>query len=216
MTPEAVAAIKDVLRLNPVILEIGAADGTDTADLFTLARAYGKPNFHAFEPDPRNTAEFRKKWFLKDVVLNECAVSDHDGTRPMYFSDGKHPGAGPDGWSFSNTLKQPTGHYQRYQWVTFKEPVQVATVRLDTYYRAHLDGKIIDFIWADVNGAERELILGGPLTLGKTRYFLTEFARGPELFVGQPNLWDLARLLPYYWQPVVIFESDILLKNMLV
>lgn len=215
MTPEAVEAIKFIFDSchNPIILEIGAADGTDTTDLYTLARTAGEPYYHAFEPDPRNVELFRKKAHLKNVMLNECAVSDHNGTALMYFSDGKHPNAGPGGWSFSNTLKQPTGHYQRYGWVTFREPMPVGTVTLDSYYRAQLAHNRIDFIWADVNGAEREMIAGGRGALSRTCFLLTEFARSRELFKGQSTLWDLARLLPD-WEPVIIYETDVLLKNM--
>jgi len=214
MTPELVEAIKHIFDSchNPIVLEIGAADGADTTDLYTLARSAGDPNFHAFEPDPRNTAEFRKKRHLNSIVLNECAVSDHNGTALMYFSDGKHPNS-PGSWSFSNTLKEPTGHYQRYNWVSFRDPIPVGTVTLDSYYRAQLAHEVIDFIWADVNGAEREMINGGLGTLGRTRFMLTEFRSGPELFKGQATMWDLARLLPD-WEPEIVLQDNVLLKNM--
>lgn len=217
MTPEAVEALSGIFKTcqgSALILEIGAADGTDTLDMFTLAKSFGHtPSIHAFEPDPRNSVLYRKRLWMVRTDFNTCAVSDHDGTQPMWFSDGKHPNHS-DGWSFSNTLKQPTGHYKRYPWVTFNDPKStlVDTITLDTYYKKWLAQHVVDMIWADVNGAEREMIAGARGTLQRTRYLLTEFARGQQLFEGQVTMWDLARLLPD-WEPEVIFENDILLKN---
>lgn len=129
----------------------------------------------------------------------------------MYLSDGKHPNH-PGAWSFSNTLKKPTGHYKRYPWVGFSVETLVKTVKLDTYYHDFLSHRVVDLIWADVNGAEREMIEGGRKMLQRTRYLLTEFARGPQLFEGQASLWELSRMLPD-WDPAAIFDNDILLKN---
>jgi hypothetical protein len=50
------------------------------------------------------------------------------------------------------------------------------------------DISFIDFIWADVQGAEEDLILGGLDTLRKrTKYLFTEY-NNSEMYEGQINL----------------------------
>jgi hypothetical protein len=44
--------------------------------------------------------------------------------------------------------------------------------------RAH-DIEKVDFIWADMQSAEGDLVAGGPLTLAKTRFSAARARRGP-------------------------------------
>jgi hypothetical protein len=98
----------------------------------------------------------------------------------------------------------------RYPTVTFdEEPIEVATVTLDTYTRP-LPG-LIDFIWADVQGAEHLLIAGGRETLARTRHFFTEYS-DVELYQGQRSLEALLALLPG-WEITSRWEDDALLTN---
>ena len=71
----------------------------------------------------------------------------------------------------------------------------------------------IDFIWADVQGAEENLILGGRETINKSHYFYTEYS-DRELYEGQVGLDWILNALPNF-EVVERFSDDVLLRNML-
>jgi FkbM family methyltransferase len=200
-------------RHAPKIVEIGAADGADTVKLLEMACQFsssGRCKFFAFEPDPRNLDRFAKRKELSEVVLVPKAVSDQDGEATFYLSSGRNPNWEGD-WSLSNSLMRPTGHYNRYPWVQFPEEVTVPTIMLDTFFYEKIPIAFpIDFIWCDINGAERQMIRGGWQTLQRTRYLYTEFGEG--LFENQASLWDIAQLLPG-WKPIFTMDNDVLLEN---
>jgi FkbM family methyltransferase len=178
------------------ILELGAHTGTDTVWMARLPAA----RIHAFEPDPRNCPpEF------PNVTLHRAAVADRDGTASFVLS--KY-GWGQE-WTHSSSIKMPKNHLNRYP-VTFGDSIEVRTVALDTVSRLHTPG-IIDFIWADIQGAEAEMIRGGLDTLSRTRYLFTEYS-DDELYEGQPTLRDILELLPDF-RVVELWSDDVLLKN---
>ena len=69
----------------------------------------------------------------------------------------------------------------------------------------------IDLIWADVQGAEGDLIEGGRQALARTRYFYTEYD-DQELYEGQIPLAKLLSLLPEF-EIVPRYRWDVLLRN---
>lgn len=179
-----------------VFLELGAHQGTDTA---WLARIPGV-TVHAFEPDPRNHVPP-----APNVVVNRAAISDRDGRQPFVLSA---QGWGRE-WTYSSSLKRPKNHLQHYP-VTFGDVVDVDATRLDTYCRDHVPG-VVDFIWADIQGAEAEMVRGGLATLARTRYLYTEYS-DHEMYEGQATLQDLLAMLPAF-RVVELWEEDVLLEN---
>lgn len=177
-------------------LELGAHTGTDTDWMAALPNV----TLHAFEPDPRNQQPPRA-----NVVMNRTAVADRDGRSPFLLS---REGWGRE-WTYSSSIKQPKNHLQHYP-VTFGETIEVETVTLDTYCRKRgLD--VIDFIWADIQGAEGEMIRGGRETLARTRYLFTEYS-DHELYEGQVTLEQILAELPGF-RVVELYEEDVLLEN---
>lgn len=176
------------------ILELGAHVGQDTAWLSQIPGA----SVHAFEPDPRNSQPERP-----NVTVYRMAISDRDGRAPFLLSA---KGWGRD-WSQSSSLHKPKNHLTRYPMVSFGETVQVETRRLDSVIPP---GRVA-FIWADVQGAEREIILGGRETLARTRYLFTEFS-DDEMYEGQAGLSEILSLLPG-WRVLEMWEDDVLLEN---
>lgn len=195
------------------ILEIGCADGQDSAK---LVRLFPRAKIFCFEPDPRNIYLLQKIGAPKFVTLVEAAVSDTDGKATFNLSDGHHPAdkSGKVAWTYSSSLKAPTGHLKDFPWVKFDRTAQVRTVRLDTFAREHnLD--TVDFIWADVQGAEDLLIAGGQQTLARTRYFFTEVYDG-AWYQGQIGFDELRSRLPggaEQWELVKRMEFDALFRN---
>lgn len=200
-------------RHDPVILDIGCNDGAQTLwflSLFPDARIF------CFEPDPRARARFTSMVDDDRAELSDIAISDVDGTARFFASGGwpgdAEQGARPEGWDCSGSIRKPKHHLQVHPWCTFDEAFEVRTMRLDTWRRQRgLDH--IDFIWADVQGAEADLIRGGRETLLGTRLFYTEY-NDFELYAGQVNLRGLLRMLDRCGFSVVTrFENDILLRN---
>lgn len=208
--------IRSLLQTDaPRILDIGANDGSTT---LSFLREFPRAKIYAFEPDPRAAAKFRAQINDDRVRLFEIAIGSHDGEAEFHVSSGMPPDASaqyatqyPQGWDQSGSLRPPKTHTRVWPWCKFESRIIVPVCRLDTWAQKHLDGRI-DFIWADVQGAEGDLIAGGKATLANARYFYTEYSND-EWYEGQPTLLQLARMLNSF---VIMhrFEMDVLFKNM--
>jgi FkbM family methyltransferase len=177
-------------------LELGAHLGTDTE---WLSRIPGV-TIHAFEPDPRNHPPP-----LPNVTVHREAIADFDGRSDFVLSE---RGWGQV-WTHSSSLQRPKRHLHRYP-VTFGETITVPTCTLDTFAkRAGL--ATVDFIWADIQGAEGAMVRGGLHILSRTRYLYTEYS-DDEMYEGQSTLCELLRLLPDF-HVLELWEDDVLLEN---
>ncbi len=176
--------------------ELGAHQGTDTAWMAEIPDV----TIHAFEPDPRNHQAPRP-----NVTLHRAAIADRDGLGSLILSQ---YGWGQP-WTHSSSIKQPKNHLQRYP-VSFGAAIEVELVALDTFSQQHGLG-LIDFIWADIQGAEGDMIRGGRQTLARTRYLYTEYS-DDELYENQATLRDILELLPGF-RVVELWPDDVLLEN---
>lgn len=199
--------IRELIRSeSPLILDIGCNDGEHTQmflDLFPYARVY------AFEPEPIAIDLFRRRVLdTQRATLITKVVGNVDGDVEFHQSDGR-PTPGWPGltWHYSGSTRRPKNHLRRYPWCRFDRKITVRSVRLDSL----TFDRTIDFIWADVQGAEADLILGGLETLKQTRFLYTEFSN-EELYEGQPTLKQITTCLPDF-DVVEVFDDDVLLKN---
>lgn len=180
-----------------VFLELGAHQGEDTCWMSALPGV----TIHAFEPDPRNHQPPRP-----NVLQRRLAISDRDGRTPFILS---RDGWGGQNWTYSSSIKKPKHHLLRYP-VTFGETIEVDAITLDAYCRQFGLGKI-DFIWADVQGAEGEMIRGGIETLRNTRHLFTAYS-DDELYEQQATLNEILALLPDF-RVLEIWPENVLLEN---
>jgi FkbM family methyltransferase len=207
---------KLVGKVSPVVLDIGAHDGGTTAmfvDLFPGATVY------SFEPDPRAAAKFKAR-VNRDprVKLFEHAIGAIDGEAEFHVSSGLPPDMTPEnaakhfpkGWDMSGSLRAPKTHTEVWPWCKFEQSVRVPVRRLDSWAKEQGIGAI-DFIWADVQGAEGDLIAGAKATLAKARFFYTEYSND-EWYAGQPKLADIAHMLKGF-SILRRYEMDVLFKN---
>jgi FkbM family methyltransferase len=193
-----------------IFLEIGANSGSDT---LRMLAAFPSVGIHAFEPDARAKALFRENVMSNRVILHELAITAADGPVTFFASDGApdgHEAEFPDGWHLSGSTRPPVRHLDQHPWCKFREPVTVDGLSLDTWSERH-SVHYVDFIWADVQGAERDLILGGSRLLQSTRFLYTEY-NDAELYEGQPSLSEILGLLPG-WTVVRQYPNDVLLRN---
>ncbi len=198
-------------RDDPVVLDVGCNDGTHTRWFLEL---FPRASVFCFEPDRRARRRFAANVEDPRVQLFAVAISDRDGSAELHLSGGvRTPESAaqmPDGWDRSSSIRRPLKHLEVYPWCTFERKERVPTRGLDSWSREHGVGAV-DLIWADVQGAESELIRGGRETLARSRYFYTE-CHGVELYQGQPDLDELLAALPDF-ELVRRYPKDVLLAN---
>jgi 2-O-methyltransferase len=195
----------------PVILDIGCNDGTHSLWFLEL---FSEGSVYAFEPDPRACKRFHENINDDRIQLFNLAISSTNGFVDFYMSDGRKTSDSsellPEGWDLSGSIRKPKNHLVVHPWCTFDQTIQVETKTLDTWFvESGID--LIDLVWADVQGAERDLIEGATNTFKKTRFLYTEY-NDFELYEGQITLKKILELLPDF-EAVQVYERDVLLKN---
>jgi len=201
---------------GPVILEVGAHVGVDSVgflDTFPACRLF------CFEPDPRNVEIHRECVCDERCVLVSFAVSNTDGETTLYLSTSDYTRSKKIGSSIrkirataASTIKEPNRRLRkkRYPNIRFEETIVVPTIRLDTWFATSgLD--MIDLIWADVQGAEGDLIDGGRTALSKTRFLYTEFSK-KRLHKGQVCFNGIMKRL-HDFDLLAVYGTNALLKN---
>jgi FkbM family methyltransferase len=193
---------------DPVIIEVGANCGQTTAELL---KAMPRATIFAFEPEPRAIAKFRNTIANPNVHLYECAIGAMNGTTSFYQSSGaEHLLDYREGWDQSGSIRRPNSHLKVWPWVKFEKQITVPIITLDDWSKQHRITKA-DFIWADVQGAESDLVEGAALFLRSSRYFYTEYSND-EWYEGQITLNDLLEKLPDF-DLVRRYAMDALFKN---
>ena len=195
---------KLINKRDPIILDIGCYDGKDSFELFLL---FKQPTMFAFEADPRSIELFEKlqrKIFiwpdLPPITLVRKAVGNVDGIITYYLSDSKtrrhYEQDLQTSWSASSSIKPPQNHLKIFKDIEFYQTINVECVKLDTWAKKN-EIESIDLIWADVNGAEEDLIKGGLDIFSRTRYFYTEYSN-EGLYEGQITLEQMKHMLPWF------------------
>lgn len=194
-------------KRDPFIIEVGCNDG-ETTCLF-LDEMSGA-TIACFEPDPRPLDRFLLRNDPR-VTLFRCAISDRNGKATFHQSGGEVPHSRAPcraDWDYSGSLHVPTGHLERDKVVTFPTTIEVETRRLDD---VPLGWPVIDLVFADIQGAEARLILGGQETLRRTRWLYIEFY-DVEQYERQPDLKALLAFLPD-WNLAALFNDNALFRN---
>lgn len=196
-------AIKSLLkRDDSIIVEVGAADGLDTAKFLQVFQG---PGFRiiAIEPDPRNIIRFRQNISDVRATLIEAACSDTNGYQNFHLSSTE----------YSSSLKRPNMvEFQKY-WpeISFTETITIDTRTLDSIV-LEMELSRIDFIWADVQGAEDLLISGSHHSLQRTRFFYSEYG-GNSLYANDVSLDQIMSLLGPSWSLLYDYGTDALFVN---
>lgn len=205
---------------QPVILEFGACDAYHSRIMLDILQESKKLyTYHLFEPNKE----------LMDSVVNRIshyltsnsthvkfyceAVGAENGKMKFYKSGGHHVENGHVTANYygSSSIRKPKLVIDAFKGMTFDE-TETDVITLDSHVkRAGLEGKIIDFIWADVQGAEVDLINGGKESFKNVRYFYTEYVNS-ELYEGEIGLPEILNMLPDF-EVIEDYNGDVLLKN---
>lgn len=198
--------VEEVLANAPSanIIEVGAHTGTDTSHLSSYVK---EGRMLAFEPDPRNIAVLKERMSGSKVEIMGTAVGAVSGYATLHMSSGENPQDGSD-HTASSSLLPPKNHLEKFPWVKFERQAEVEVVTLDEAW----SGGVVDFVWADIQGAEIDMIKGGQAVLNRTKFLFTEFNDG-EMYEGQQGLDAILEALPGEWGIVRIFGDEILLQN---
>lgn len=193
---------------NPILFEIGCADGGDTQNFVDV---FSDTDFklYCFEPESTNIQHFKNRNFSDNVVLFEGAISKENGITRFNRSRNQND---YNDYRYSGSVKQPKEHTQNWPHILFDEFADVQIITLDDFCSQN-GITLIDFIWADVQGAEDYLITGGRKMFDNgVRYFYTEYS-DREFYENAPNQHRINELLGDNWEIVCDFRTDVLLKN---
>ena len=201
----------------PVVLEFGACDGTHTNIMLNILRSNKTPFiYHAFEPHPHLIQAIKGMTIAHDGLfkLFKMAIGNQDGTADFFISSGQKTEQGRliEEYYGSSSIRKPLLVTDIWKDMQFRKAT-TEVVTLNTHYsNTELNGHIIDFIWADIQGAEIDLIKGGFEVLSKkVRYLYTEYC-DTELYEGEISKKQIMDMLPDF-EMVEDYGTDILLKN---
>jgi FkbM family methyltransferase len=185
---------------DPIIFDIGAHWAEDSEE---FATNFPKAKIYLFEPDIRCLRKIRK--LKSKFIVFEGVISDTNGFESFFPSNGN--GKFKE-WDGSGSIMIPNLHTNIFPEIKFDEPYFVSSVTLDTYVEQN-NIDFIDFIWADIQGAELRMIKGGEKTfMNKVRYLYTEYCE-MELYTGAPNRETILRMLPSFTLLQLCDFSDI-------
>ncbi len=202
-------------RERVVFFEIGACDGYHTEIIYRAlreTRAQEHVRYYAFEPVPRLYDIIAQKADCRGVHLTRGAVGARAGTSTLHVSGGvgrDSNGRVTINYYGSSSIRAPKLVTTAFPGMTFSETT-TPVVTLDEFC-ASVGVTQIDFLWADIQGAEIDLLEGGPQMLPKTDYVFMEYCNA-EFYEGEVGLPQLLKMLPSH-EVVKDFGGDVLLRR---
>lgn len=198
--PEEGEVIKQILKETqfPVVVDLGAYHGEDSRWM-RAACAGRSSRFVLVEADLKNWSSIPKDF---GTVLYG-AIHSYTGFCDFWECHS-------NGGDASGSIRKPTGHKIRTPQLTWNLTRDVPCFSLDFLFKEYELGHI-DILWTDLQGAERDMIIGGKLALTGTRYMFIE-AEKVESYEGQALRHELLELLSG-WETVREFDFNLLLRN---
>jgi FkbM family methyltransferase len=167
--------IKTYLPENPIILEAGAHNGSDTEE---MARLWPKCTIYAFEPIPKFFDMISQKAHSNDQIkCFKLALSDKNGQAMFYVSSGMSDA--------SSSLLLPKQHLDVCPTVLFETAIKVQTMTLDSWAEQN-NVDHIDFMWLDMQGGEYQMLKSSKKILPTVKVIFTEVSLC-ELYQDCPN-----------------------------
>lgn len=164
---------------NPLIIEAGAHNGTNTVE---MAEFWPRATIHAFEPVPSAAAAVaeRIKPFGPRVQCHALALGPYDGTIEMHVSG---DGAAHSCQS-SSMLPPVTAHLQEFPEIRFGLRRTVPLTTIDSWATKNGINRI-DFMWLDMQGYELRALEAAQRVLPMTKAIQLEVSN-VCLYEGAP------------------------------
>jgi 2-O-methyltransferase len=160
--------IKPYLPNNPVILEAGAFDGTETK---LMSQIWPLAQIHAFEPVPELFQKLKRTCHAtKNINTYQLALSDKEGFAEFHISEWvANPGVSLQ----SGSLLTPKEHLKYASQIVFPKKISVETISIDQWAK---NNKVdhVDFMWLDMQGHELTALKYALSTLAKVKLIYTE------------------------------------------
>lgn len=207
---------KDLIYDGAVVYELGCCDAYHSGLMIEILQNYDNFSFHCFEanPDLHEIAKNVLDKYEGDINFVPKAIGKESGKMTFYKSEGvltNEEGELLDRWYGSSSILKPTEQITKdFKGMYFNE-IEVDVISLDDYYK----GGTIDFIWADIQGAEKQMIQGGQNALANTLYLYLEYSEAIHYEGQAVGLAEILDLLPN-WSVVEDYGGDALLKNTLL
>ena len=177
------------LKLEPsIIFDIGANNGSHSIE---FANCFSHSLIYSFEPDKRPLEKFRKR--LKNQPLEissriniiESCVGNFNGEIDFFASNGTGDW---DNWDSSGSIKIPSNHKNVRPEITFERTTHQITT-LNTWTKQNSIASV-DLIWADIQGAELDMILGASDILNSVKFINVE-CHNPPLYEDDSSINDI-------------------------
>jgi 2-O-methyltransferase len=171
---------KIIKKENPVVVEIGAHYGEDS---LRFLESFPEITLYCFEPDPRNIKMFKKYIDDDRVTLFESALSSENGTAEFYqsYQDNNEAPTPPkydwiDSETYENEKLNNSGSSSLKKGYEFTIDKSI-TVITQKYADWALENNVeaVDFVWMDVQGAEKEVLDGMGDTIRNVELFWMEY-----------------------------------------
>jgi 2-O-methyltransferase len=166
------------LPSNPVIVEAGAHDGSDT---IRISRFWPQGTIYAFEPrlDVYERLCERIK-NCQNITTWPIALGNSVGYADFYLSSPTTKGIS-DGWEANSqsSLLPPLKENWPKAWdelVDFSQIIKVNITTLDNWAKENHIEKI-DFLWLDMQGSECQMLKASPQLLQTVKVIKTEISR---------------------------------------
>ena len=164
---EACQIAKKYLPANPVILEAGCYDATDT---LLMKSFWPNSKIHAFEPVEQLFLKAQAKLKSKTGIhLYNVALSDVSGKSIFYLS---YDSAIETIITQSSSLLQAKEHYTYAPYTHFKAS-EVACLTLDDWAKKYQINNI-DFMWLDLQGYELNVLMKSKIIVPTVKAILLE------------------------------------------
>ncbi len=168
-----------------LIIEAGAADGTDTLKLSLL---FPQAEVVALEPVPSAFAAcVRRCEALPNVSVRNCGLASRDGTLHLFVSTSKSGHSVTD----SSSALAPTKHLLEFPEVEFTEAIDVPALNLDSVVAGEASANVI-VLWLDLQGLELQVLGASKVGVRLAKVVYMEVCRKP-LYLGAPTYKEVQR-----------------------
>lgn len=197
----ALPMVTPYLPRNPIILEAGAFDGTESV---YMASFWPTCTVYSFEPVPELYHLLKNKARShKNIHTYELALSDQVGTAKFYISESAdHPGVPFQ----SSSLREPKEHLKICPSILFKKETIVKTTTIDNWAKEN-NVDHIDFLWLDMQGSELNALMASPNIMKTVKAILTE-VEFVEAYKGQFLCADVKKWLEKQGFEAVAIDFD--------
>ena len=205
-TEQEMEAVRHYCRplRSPTVVELGARIGEDESWI----RSSFQENVHyvMVEPDLRNCQIILDGGITRTRRLLIGAVAEKDGSVEFHGSVTDYDTRG------SGSIRKPTKHIDIFPAVEFPAHLRtmVPSFSLDSIFHREWLSKI-SLLYVDVQGAEKDMILGGRQALSHTQYLFIE-TEDRVLYEGMAVKSELLAMLRD-WKLIVDFGYNCLLEN---